>query len=65
MKTIQPDDLRTTLRPRDPNAHKNDFGHLLLVAGSRGMGGQRRRERDNGVRHGACISVFNCFQYAD
>jgi NAD(P)H-hydrate epimerase len=32
-------ELATWLAPRPAAAHKGEFGHLLLVAGSRGMGG--------------------------
>lgn len=36
---IRPEDLRSLLPPRPPDAHKGDFGHLLIVGGSRGMSG--------------------------
>ena len=28
-----------TLRPREPASHKGNFGHALLIGGSRGMSG--------------------------
>lgn len=34
-----PDDVRAALPGRWPNAHKGDFGRLLIVAGSAGMSG--------------------------
>ena len=33
------EDVRRMLRPRREDAHKGDFGHALLVCGSRGMAG--------------------------
>ena len=33
------EDVRRMLRPRREDAHKGDFGHALLVCGSRGMVG--------------------------
>ena len=36
---IDRDELRTIVKPRDPNSHKGDFGHLLVVAGSTGKTG--------------------------
>jgi hydroxyethylthiazole kinase-like uncharacterized protein yjeF len=32
-------EIAEAIRPRKLNAHKGDFGHLLVVAGSRGMAG--------------------------
>ena len=39
MHTVTMDDVRAALLPRPRAAHKNDFGHLLIIAGSRGMAG--------------------------
>lgn len=33
------EDIRQTLRPRDPFAHKGSMGHALLVSGQYGMAG--------------------------
>jgi len=37
--TLEEDDVRSMLLPRDDFAHKGDMGHALLIAGSRGMAG--------------------------
>lgn len=39
LNLITPRQLAAFARPRDPAAHKGDFGHVLVVAGSRGKGG--------------------------
>lgn len=36
---LEPSDIRTLFKERDPDSHKGDFGHLLVVAGSRRMSG--------------------------
>lgn len=38
--------------PRDPNAHKGTFGHLLMVAGSDGMAGAARLCAEGALRCG-------------
>ena len=37
--TVGQDYVKSLIRPRDPKAHKGDFGHALLYAGSPGMAG--------------------------
>ena len=37
--TVSQDYVKSLIRPRDPKAHKGDFGHALLYAGSLGMAG--------------------------
>ena len=37
--TVGQDYVKSLIRPRDPKAHKGDFGHALLYAGSLGMAG--------------------------
>ncbi|HXE91158.1 MAG TPA: NAD(P)H-hydrate dehydratase [Terriglobales bacterium] len=39
MEVITPDDIGTVLLPREPDAHKGDFGHVLIVGGSVGKAG--------------------------
>lgn len=52
-------DLRAALRPRRRDAHKGDFGHLLVVGGDRGMPGAVRMVAEAGMRAGAgLVSVF-------
>ena len=37
--TVGQDYVKPLLKPRDPKAYKNTFGHALLYAGSLGMAG--------------------------
>ncbi len=46
-------DLMTHLAPRDPESHKGTFGHVLLVAGSRGMTGAAALAARGALRAGA------------
>jgi NAD(P)H-hydrate epimerase len=39
MKSFSHTELRAALSPRKPQDHKGVFGHVLIAAGSRGMGG--------------------------
>lgn len=39
IRFVEDTDVEAVLPERRRNAHKNDFGHLLIVAGSRGMAG--------------------------
>jgi len=50
---ISDEAMRDTLAPRRWNAHKGDFGHLLLVGGGRGMPGAIRLGGDAALRTGA------------
>ncbi len=46
--------MREHLLPRRPrNAHKNDFGHVLIVGGDHGMGGAARLAAEAALRCGA------------
>lgn len=38
-QTIKKEDVKSILRPRGRFAHKGDFGHAMLIAGSYGMAG--------------------------
>lgn len=42
-----------SLPPRDPTAHKGDFGHVLLVGGDHGMAGALRLAGEAALRVGA------------
>ncbi len=39
LEIIDPNELRALLKPRRPDAHKGDYGHLLVVGGSVGKTG--------------------------
>ena len=57
---VQSESLRTHLRMRDPKAHKNDFGHLLIVAGSFGMAGAAQFAAASALRSGAGLVTVAC-----
>ncbi len=46
-------DLASHVAPRDPESHKGTFGHVLLVAGSRGMVGAAALAARGALRAGA------------
>lgn len=62
MHTITMDDLRAALLPRPRDAHKNDFGHLLIIAGSRGMAGAALIATAAALRSGAGLTTVACPQ---
>lgn len=47
------DDLLEVLPPRPANAHKGDFGHVLIVGGDHGMSGAVRLAGEAALRAGA------------
>src|SRR5215212_6590929 len=52
-----------TLRPRDAESHKGDFGRALLVGGSRGMSGAISMAGQAALRSGAglvTLAVPSC-----
>lgn len=50
---LTPDWARARLPPRDPDAHKNSVGRVLVVAGRKGMGGAAAIAGLSAVRSGA------------
>ena len=55
-----PDELRFRLQKRPEDAHKNDFGHLVIVAGSRGMAGAAVLAANGAMRSGAGLVTVVC-----
>lgn len=53
LNLITPHDLLPHLAPREPESHKGTFGHVLLVAGSRGMVGAAALAARGALRAGA------------
>jgi NAD(P)H-hydrate epimerase len=49
----EPAALRAALPERRPDSHKGDYGHVLVVAGSRGKGGAARLSALGALRAGA------------
>src|SRR3972149_2137069 len=39
VELTEPEEIKTTLPPRDPDAHKGTYGHVLVLAGSPGKTG--------------------------
>jgi NAD(P)H-hydrate epimerase len=48
-----PAELARHLAPRDPQSHKGTFGHVLIIAGSRGMAGAAALSARGALRAGA------------
>ena len=62
MHTITMNDLRAALLPRARDAHKNDFGHLLIIAGSHGMAGAALIATAAALRSGVGLTTVACPQ---
>ncbi len=57
---VEPGDLRGTLPRRSRESHKTTYGHLLLVAGSRGMAGAALIAAKAALRSGAGLLTVAC-----
>jgi hydroxyethylthiazole kinase-like uncharacterized protein yjeF len=53
-------DAAALLRPRDPEAHKGNYGHLALIAGSRGKTGAAVLASRAAGRAGAGLVTLGC-----
>ena len=53
LNLVTPAELARHLAPRDPQSHKGTFGHVLIVAGSRGMAGAAALAARGALRAGA------------
>ncbi len=60
MQLYENEDLSHALPARRKSAHKNDFGHLLVVAGSRGMAGAAAMTAMAALRSGAGLVTVAC-----
>ncbi len=54
---LTPEDLRPLVPPRARDAHKGSFGHVLIVAGSRGKTGAAHLAGTAALRSGAGLST--------
>ena len=59
-RLVEADDLPLALPARPRCAHKNDFGHLLIVAGSFGMAGAAALCANAAMRTGAGLVTVAC-----
>jgi len=53
-------EMATLLSPRDPEAHKGSFGHVLVVGGSLGKAGAAAMAGMAGLRSGAGLVTVAC-----
>ena len=64
-QSIQLSDLHSLLGARKTNAHKGDFGHVLIIGGNKGMAGSVMLAAEAAARTGAgLVSVATISQHA-
>ena len=64
-QSIQLSELHTLLGTRKANAHKGDFGHVLIIGGNKGMAGSVMLAAEAAARTGAgLVSVATISQHA-
>lgn len=54
------EDVRSRLKPRARNSHKGSYGHLLIVAGSRGMAGAAALTALGALKSGVGLVTVAC-----
>ncbi|MFQ5483055.1 MAG: NAD(P)H-hydrate dehydratase, partial [Nitrospinaceae bacterium] len=57
---IEETDVRALFPPRQTDTHKGSYGHLLVLAGSRGKGGAAGLTALAGLRSGAGLATLAC-----
>lgn len=55
---LEPSDFKKILKPRPKDSHKKDFGHVLVIAGSRGMPGAGFLSSQACLRVGAGLVTY-------
>lgn len=66
MQTLELNSLLKLLKPRAQDAHKGDFGHVLIIGGDYGMAGAVRMAGEAALRTGAgLVSVATRPQHID
>jgi ADP-dependent NAD(P)H-hydrate dehydratase / NAD(P)H-hydrate epimerase len=60
IEEVSLEQLRQVILPRDPEGHKGNYGHLLVVAGSRGMTGAAVLASRAGAAAGTGLVTLAC-----
>lgn len=59
---VEASDIQERIPPRDPRTHKGDFGHVYLLAGSRGKMGAAALAGTAVLRSGAGLLTLGCVE---